>query len=141
MVLPLPGGPGFYKQRKPRDSRSGPMTESTGCSCRELRFKSQHPHGISQSPVTLVTGNLIPSSGLCGHQACTWCTDLYVDKTSTYMKFKLKKKIKSKLSKPWKQASKQCSSLLNVWSPLRFPTPRSCLKHVPWLPSVLNYKL
>ena len=37
------------------------------CSCRDLEFNSQHPHGRSELLVTAVSGDLMPSSGLCGH--------------------------------------------------------------------------
>lgn len=36
--------------------------------------------------------DLIPFSGLCSHQACTWWTDLHAGKTPTYIKLKLIKK-------------------------------------------------
>lgn len=35
--------------------------------------------GYSQAPVTPASGDLAPSAGLCGSQANTWCTNLYVD--------------------------------------------------------------
>lgn len=37
------------------------------CFCRESEFDSQHPHGSSQSSITLVLGNPKPSSDLCKH--------------------------------------------------------------------------
>ena len=32
------------------------------------RFSSQHPHSGSQPPITLGQGDLVPSSGRCGHR-------------------------------------------------------------------------
>ena len=40
---------------------------------RGLRFCCQHPHGSLQLSLTLMPGDLIPSSGLLGHQAGTRC--------------------------------------------------------------------
>lgn len=37
------------------DGSEGSVVESTGCSCRGLRFGSQHPHGGPQSSVTSVS--------------------------------------------------------------------------------------
>jgi hypothetical protein len=52
------------------------MVKSTGCSSSELGFNSQHPPGGPQVSITPVPGNLKPSSGLRGDQACTWCTNV-----------------------------------------------------------------
>ena len=67
--------------RNPGSSQTAQRLRSTGCSSRGPRFNSQHPHGSSQVSVTPVPGDLIPSSGLHGHQAHTWCTYIHVDRT------------------------------------------------------------
>lgn len=46
----------------------GRVVKSTGCSYVGTKFDSQHPHSDSQSPVTLVLRDLIPSSDLHRHQ-------------------------------------------------------------------------
>lgn len=55
----------------------GPAVKSTSCSCRGAYFYSQHPHGDPQLPVTPVPEELLPISGICGHQALKWYTDPY----------------------------------------------------------------
>lgn len=60
---------------------------STNCSCRGLRFGSQHPHGGSQTSLTLVPKDPATSSDLLGHQACVWCSETHnADKTLTQNK-------------------------------------------------------
>ena len=49
------------------------MVKSAGCSCKEPRFNSQHPHGGSQPSITPAPGDLMLSSGLCGH-----CMHMYL---------------------------------------------------------------
>jgi hypothetical protein len=39
-----------------------------------VKFSSQHPYNGSQLLVTPVPGDLVSSSGICGHQAHKWCT-------------------------------------------------------------------
>lgn len=51
------------------------------CSCRRPRFGSQHPYGGSQPSLSPVPTDLMPSSGLHGHQAHTWCTHMHASKT------------------------------------------------------------
>lgn len=46
--------------------------KSTGFSSRAPGFNSQYPRGSSQLSVTPVSGDLMPSSRLCGYQACMW---------------------------------------------------------------------
>ena len=46
--------------------RNGSVIKSTCCSRRGLGFDFQQTHGSSHLPVTLVPGNLMPSSGLHG---------------------------------------------------------------------------
>jgi hypothetical protein len=48
---------------------------------RKYGFSSQHPYDGSQSSVTPVPGDLMPSSGLHGYQTNTWFTCIHVDKT------------------------------------------------------------
>jgi hypothetical protein len=48
------------------------------------------PHS-SQPPVTSVPGNMMPSSGFCGHQAYKWCTDIHAGKTSIHTERKNQK--------------------------------------------------
>jgi hypothetical protein len=48
-----------------RGWRDGLVVKSTACSCKELGFGSQKPHGGSQLPLTPDPGSLMPSSGLC----------------------------------------------------------------------------
>jgi hypothetical protein len=76
----LPGQPGLHretltwktnkittttKKKKPNpfpeDWRDGSLVKTTGCSSRERRLSSQHPHGCSRLPVTPVPGLLTPS--------------------------------------------------------------------------------
>lgn len=57
------------------------VANSTGCCPWGPRFNPQHPNGTLQLLVTLVPGDLTPSSGICRHQACTQCADIYVGKT------------------------------------------------------------
>jgi len=53
------------------------------------RFGSQHPHGNSQSSITLLLGKGIPIPILTSkgtRHACMWYTDIYVRKTLTHTK-------------------------------------------------------
>lgn len=51
-----------------------------------LNLEVPKTHGGSQPSVTPVTGNPMPSSVLCGHQAHTGYTDTHVVKTPIYIK-------------------------------------------------------
>lgn len=55
-------------------------------------FDSQRPHGCSQLAVTSVSGCLLPSSGLQGHQACVYYVDIHVDGIPIHIKLKKEKK-------------------------------------------------
>jgi hypothetical protein len=57
---------------------------NTCCSCRGPRFDLQHPHGSSPSIIP-AQEDFMPSSGLCGHQAQKWCTDIHADKTPIHI--------------------------------------------------------
>jgi hypothetical protein len=50
----------------------------------EPRFSSKNLHGSSQLPETLASGYPTPSSGLQGHQALTWYSDMSASKTPIY---------------------------------------------------------
>lgn len=63
------------------------MVKSTGCFSTRPRFNSQHIHGCSHLSVP---GDLMLSFGLWGHQACTWCTEIYGGKTFMHIKLKPK---------------------------------------------------
>jgi hypothetical protein len=69
-----------------RGWRDGSVAKSTGCSCRRLGFESQHPHGGSQTHITLLLEDPVFSSGLLGQQTCTQCT--YIDAGETFMHIK-----------------------------------------------------
>ena len=58
------------------------VVRCTGCSSRGPRFDSQHPHDGSQPSVTLVPGDLMPSSGIQG-TTCTWYPEIHKGKTTT----------------------------------------------------------
>lgn len=58
------------------------MVDGTWCSCRGPWFDSQHPDGASQPTVTAVLVDLVPSSGLGGHEACMWYTFVHAGKNS-----------------------------------------------------------
>jgi hypothetical protein len=66
----------------------GSQVKSTDCSSWGPRFSSQHPQISLQPSVTLIMEAPTPSSGLWGHQACTWSTDIHPDKTSVSLKIK-----------------------------------------------------
>lgn len=55
---------------------------NTGCSCRKLRFSSQHPCDNSQPLATLIPKDLMPFADI-HRQACTWWTYIH-----TYMQIK-----------------------------------------------------
>lgn len=48
-------------------------------------FDSQHP----QPSVTLVSGDMMPSSGLCRHQVQMWCSDIHASPTQSPKKLSL----------------------------------------------------
>lgn len=57
------------KKIDPGDRRDGSMAKSTSCSSStKVQF---------QAYVTPVPEDPIPFSGQSGHQACTWCIDIY----------------------------------------------------------------
>ena len=58
-----------YLQRQGEGNGEMAQVKSTDCSSRGPRFDSQHPYGSSQPWETPVLGDLMSSSGLCGHQA------------------------------------------------------------------------
>ena len=66
-----------------RCCRDNSAVKSILCSYRELRFNSQHPHSCSQPSVTLIPGDLMPSSVLQEYQVCTWYTYTHIGKTNT----------------------------------------------------------
>lgn len=47
---------------------------------REHMFSSQHSHGGSQLPITLVSGDPVPSSGLIRYQKHRWYTYTHASK-------------------------------------------------------------
>ena len=60
--------PGQYLEKNVEHrgwSLDGSEVKTTCCSCRGPRFSSLHPRGSSQSSVTPVPGDPMPSSGLC----------------------------------------------------------------------------
>lgn len=71
----------------------------------------------SQLAVTPVQGDLIPSPGFLGYQACPWYTDLHADKTSTHVNKLIKKFF---LEKEEKKTSQQ-EKYNNNKSPLKPP--------------------
>lgn len=50
----------------------GLAVKSAECSPRGPDFESQHPHGSSETSVTPVRRDPIPSFDLLRHQKCTW---------------------------------------------------------------------
>lgn len=66
----------------------GSVAKSTVILAEDPGFDSQCPHDNSQTSVIQVPGDLKPSSGLCGWQACTRCTDRCAGKISTHIKLK-----------------------------------------------------
>jgi hypothetical protein len=50
------------RRRRDRVWRRGSAVKCSGNSSRESKFDSQHPHDSTELPVTLVPGDLIPSS-------------------------------------------------------------------------------
>ena len=53
------------------------------CSCRELWFSAKLPNDITQLPVTLLPGVLLPSSGLHGH--CMYMVHIYMQAKHLYI--------------------------------------------------------
>lgn len=51
------------------------MIKSMGCSCCRPRISVQHPYDGSHLPVTSVSVELMPSSGLCRRRAQAWHTN------------------------------------------------------------------
>lgn len=70
--------------------RDGSVVRNIGCSSRGPGLESQHPHGGLQPPVTPFSGDGMPSSGFCRHQASKWDTDMHADKIPILIKLKLK---------------------------------------------------
>lgn len=61
------------------------------CFCRGPRFGSKHPHSVLQpSASTDPRCNPMFSSGLCEHQTCMWCINIYVVKHSYIYKIGIK---------------------------------------------------
>ena len=58
----------------------------------DLGWISQHLHGSSQLSITSVPEDLIPSSGLLEHPACTWYTDIQTGKTHINIKINIFKR-------------------------------------------------
>jgi hypothetical protein len=56
------------QQHDSRGDRDGSVVKSTGCSSRGPGFDSQYPPDCSLLPVTLVSRDLTPSSGLQRYQ-------------------------------------------------------------------------
>ena len=44
---------------------------------REAEFSSQPPHGGSKTSLTLLSGDIMPSSDLLNHQEHMWCPFLH----------------------------------------------------------------
>lgn len=63
-----------------KDQKDGSEVWSSCCSFRRPKFSSQHAHGGSQPPVTPVSGDPMPSSGLLRPQTCIWYTYRYAFK-------------------------------------------------------------
>lgn len=55
--------------------------KNAGCSSRRCGFNSWHPHGGSQSSITLVLGDLMSTYGLWRSQVYMWFTDIHTGKT------------------------------------------------------------
>lgn len=107
-----------------------------------LLLNFRHLLGTSQPSVTPVSGNLIPSSSICRHQAWAWCTDILNQKTNRFLKIHTQKIMFSWLNtileikeggKPEGSEGKgACSQAwllqLSPWVPYsrRAPTPVSC---------------
>jgi hypothetical protein len=53
---------------------NGVQVKYTGCSCKRSRLGSQNLHDGSQSLITPILKDLMPSSALHGQQACMWYT-------------------------------------------------------------------
>lgn len=85
--------------------REGSATRSTYCSFTGSGFRSQHPCGSSQLPITSVLGKVMPSNGLFGHLTCTWYTHIFAGKIFIHIK---NKRSKSK-------------DLFILFFPLKFP--------------------
>lgn len=65
-----------------RSWRNVSAIKSACCSCKRPGLSSHHPYGCSQPPVNLVPGDLMPSSGISGHQKHMWYTHINTDQTS-----------------------------------------------------------
>lgn len=70
----------------PPGSRDVSAVKNTYCTCRGPWFDSQPSDGGSQPPITPVLGDLMSSSGVQRHQACTWCTYIHASKILIYLK-------------------------------------------------------
>lgn len=62
------------------------VLKSTCCFPRGPELDSQHPYSSSQTSLTPVPGDLMPSSGFHRHQAHMWYIDTHASKPPTYMK-------------------------------------------------------
>lgn len=85
----------------------------TDCSCREPGFGSQDPHGSSQTFLTLVLGDLMPSL-LHSDQVCMWCTYLHEGRTLIHVKSKLKERILLSINKC--RESNMLLSFSSLWT-------------------------
>lgn len=70
--------------------------------------ESQHPRGSPRLSRTPVPGDVMSSSALHGHKACTRCTDIYVSKTLQH--------IKKNLNTKRRKTKEKDVSLLVMWS-------------------------
>lgn len=70
-----------YVRESLMEERDVSVVTITRYSCRRPRFGSQNPYGGSQSSLSPVPTDLMPSSGLPGYQARTWCTHMHTSKT------------------------------------------------------------
>lgn len=63
------------------DWRDEFVVKNSSCSSGGHEFESQHPCGDLQLPLTPDSRDLKTSSGLHGHWANMWCTDINAGKT------------------------------------------------------------
>lgn len=71
----------ILKNIAPRAGEAVQTFKIIGCSCRGHWFSLQQTHDNFQLSVTPVPEYLMPSFGLCGHQAFTWWADIHIGKT------------------------------------------------------------
>jgi hypothetical protein len=75
------------------------VVKSTGCSSRSPEFKSQDPHGGSQTSVIV---------GPMGSDTVFWCADLHWDKTTIYIsKYVFFKKLQPRKKKQRKKGEEE----------------------------------